>query len=290
MFATIIHNVINMYKYKTVFVITFGVVFSGCTIFPGMKGLDTTHFRKVMAQKEIRANPVLIPITPSLMANQKVSIYHYRVAPSDILSINVWQHPEFNFGSSLYTIPTNGTVGATPQAENIQSTYLVNADGYIYFPLIGYVQVADRTIEQLRARLSAKLKKYVPNPQINIQVAKYRGQKVYVLGDVAKPGNLSINDQQMTIADALAKSGWIDSQSADPGHIYVIRGSFIEPQVFWLNAKTPDKFLLAERFTMQPKDILFVSSAPIARWNRVWSQILPTIQSIWFTQSVVRNS
>lgn len=279
---------INMYK--IVFFMTAGITLAGCSILPGMHNLDTTRLKKTMVQERIQVNPVLIPITPSLIANQKVSTYHYRIAPSDILSINVWQHPEFDFSSSLYATPIGGPANAGSQANVGQSTYLVNADGYIYFPLIGYVHVADKTIEETRHLLTVRLRKYVPNPQINIRIDEYRGQKIYVLGDIEKPGSLLINDQKMTIADALAQAGWMDLASADPGHIYVIRGNYTQPQIFWLNLRTPDKFLLAESFSMQPKDILFVSSAPIARWNRVWSQILPTIQSIWFTQSIIRNS
>ena len=71
--------------------------------------------------------------------------------------------------------------------------------------------------------------------------------------------------------------------------MYVIRGDYTRPEIFWLDAKTPDKLLLAEHFSLQPRDILFVSTAPIAQINRVLDQFLPLVESIWFTKSLVNS-
>ena len=107
---------------------------------------------------------------------------------------------------------------------------------------------------------------------------------------MSKTGFLPITDQQLTIADALALSGWLKPDTADPRYIYIIRGDFTHPKIFWLNAKTPDRLLLAERFSLQPRDILYVSSAPATQWNRVLNQLLPTVQTIWYTQAIVKNA
>ena len=251
---------------------------------PGMQNLETTQMRKLVVPERVEVHPTLIPITPSLIADQRVSTYFYRVAPADVLHINVWEHPEFNLVDTLPGAATTpGIHGAAGQVG-----YLVNSSGRIYFPLIGYVDVADKTVDQIRADITHRLRKYVPNPQINVRVADFRGQKVYVLGEVAKTGFLPINDQQLTIADALALSGWLDPAAADPRYIYVIRGNFTCPQIFWLDAKTPDRLLLAERFSLQPRDVLYVSSAPATRWNRVLNQLLPTVQTVWFTKALVQ--
>ena len=125
---------------------------------------------------------------------------------------------------------------------------------------------------------------------MNVRVADFRGQKIYVVGEVQKTGFLPITDQKLTVADALALSGWLNPDSADARYIYVIRGDFTHPQIFWLDARTPDRLLLAERFSMQPRDVLFISTAPATRWNRVLNQLLPTIQTIWYTQAVARNA
>ena len=258
---------------------------SPMNLMPGMQNLSTHAMRKQVKRERIQVEPTLIPITPTLIADQKVNTYFYRVAPSDVLHVNVWQHPEFALESQSAMAAAAGVQGAAGLPG-----YLVDPKGRIYFPLIGYVHVAGRTLDDVRKIVSDKLEHYIPNPQVNVRVADFRGQKVYVLGEVNKKGFLPINDQQLTIADALALSGWIDSKYADPSNIYVIRGDYTRPQIFWLDARTPDKLLLAEHFSLQPRDVLYVSAAPIAQINRVLDQLLPIVQTVWFTQSVIKQS
>lgn len=269
---------------KISLIIGTGVFLCGCGIMPGMQNLNTTKMRKYVVPAPIAVKPTLIPVTPSLIADQRVSTYFYHVAPADVLHITVWEHPEFLIEMQTTTAMSPGAQGAAGVPG-----YLVNANGDIYFPLVGYVHVANKTVDEIRADITRRLRKYVPNPQVNVRVSDFRGQKIYVLGEVAKTGFLPITDQKLTIADALALSGWLNPDSADPSFIYVIRGNYTHPVIFWLDAKTPDRLLLAERFSLQPRDILFVSSAPATRWNRVLNQLLPTIQTVWYTQAIVRS-
>ena len=279
-----VQEVVELNMLKMIGLIGSTVALSSCSIMPGMQNLDTTQMRKLIVPERVEVHPTLIPISPSLIADQRVSTYYYRVAPADVLHVDVWKHPEFSLIDTLHTATTApGVHGAAGQPG-----YLVNSSGQIYFPLVGYVHVAGKTVDQIRADITARLEKYVPDPQLNVRVADFRGQKVYVLGEVSKTGFVPINDQQLTIADALALSGWIDPKAADPRYIYVIRGNFTSPQIFWLDARTPDRLLLAEHFSLQPRDVLYVSSAPATSWNRVLNQLLPTIQAVWFTKAIVQ--
>ncbi len=261
------------------------VVLCSCSVLPGMQNLNTTQMRKMVVPERIEVHPTLISITPSLIADRRVSTYFYKVAPSDVIHVSVWQHPEFQMEGSSGVVSTSSTQGASGALG-----YLVNPMGRIYFPLVGYIHVAGKTVDEIRADITKRIAKYVPNPQLTVRVSDFRGQKVYVLGEVAKTGFLPINDQPLTIADALALSGWVNAASADPRYIYVIRGDYTCPQIFWLDAKTPDRLLLAERFSLQPKDILYVSSAPIANLNRALNQFLPIVQSVWFTKNLISAS
>jgi len=275
---------LNMFKE----IVLFGslVIVSGCTILPGMQNPHFIVVPRESNKKHVKVHPHFIPITPQLLLDQKISRYVYRVSQTDVLQINVWQHPEFNFTGTQ----TPGLGGASVAVGGSGvSGYLVNTDGNIYFPLIGDIHVADKTVDEIRTIIAKRLKEYVPNPQLNVRVAEFRGRKTYVLGEVKKTGFLPINDQQLNIAQALALSDWFDSNAADTSHIFVIRGSITEPEVYWLDAITPDKLLLAEQFQLQPNDVLYVSSAPAANWNRAISQLLPTIQAFWFTKAIVQQ-
>ena len=275
----------GMAMLKKMSVLSLSILLCNCSLMPGMQNLNTSQMPKYTPPEHVEVHPILIPITPALIADTRVSTYFYKVAPADVLHITVWEHPEFLIEGQTAGINTTSTQGAAGM-----SGYLVNASGHIYFPLVGYVHVANKTVDQIRKDITRRLKKYVPNPQVNVRVADFRGQKIYVLGEVTKTGFLPITDQNLTIADALAQSGWLNSEAADPGNIYVIRGNYANPRIYWLNARTPDKLLLAERFSLKPRDILYVSAAPVARLNRALNQVLPTIQGIWFTQAVVKNA
>lgn len=258
---------------------------NGCGFFAGMENINTYAMKRATTVEKVQAHPTFIPISPALISDQHVNTYHYRVAVADVLFITVWDHPEF-----LMSGTTNTHTAFTQNSSGGQTGYLVNANGEIYYPLIGYVHVANKTTDMIRADIADRLDRYVPNPQVNVGVSEFRGQKIYVLGAVEKVGFIPITDQRLTLADALATSGWIKQGSANPRGIYVIRGNYSRPKIFWLNAATPDKLLLAEHFSMQPQDILYVSTAPVARLAEVFNQILPFIQAIWFTQAVVKNA
>lgn len=252
-----------------------------------MQNLDTSQMDSQVPAIKVKVRPTLIPITPALLADQTISTYYYRVAPSDVLAISVWEHPEFNIlGQSTAT----NANGPGIQGAAGQQGFLVNSNGAVYFPLIQYVHVAGLTVDEVRAVITARLRKYIPNPQVYVRVVDYRGQKIYVQGEVVKPGFVPITDQPLTIADALTLTGSMDPNTSDPRHIYIIRGDILAPKIYWLNANTADALLLAERFSLQPRDILYVSTATAANWNRIINQLLPTLQAFWFTKSITTNN
>lgn len=271
---------------KKLFLIASVVMLSGCTILPGMQNPQVSHMSYSRAPK-FNIKPVLIPITPSLVANYDVAKYVYRIAPADILNITIWKHPEFS-PRELYAYQLSGL--PSTQGAAGREGYLVNSKGYIYFPLIGDILVAGKTIDQVRIDMTHRLRKYLKHPELNVRVVDFRGQKVYIFGEIMKPGFVPITDQPLSITDAISLSGGIDPNAADPEHIYIIRGDIYKPNIYWLNAKTPDGLLLAEHFILRPGDILYISSAPATRWNRVLNQLLPTIQTVWYTKAIIDSN
>jgi len=85
---------------------------------------------------------------------------------------------------------------------------------------------------------------------------------------------------RLTLAEALADVEGIDQASAS-GVFYVIRGRYERPTVYRLDASSADALLLAVQFPMRPADVVLVSTSELTRWNRVMSQILPTVQGLW---------
>ena len=114
-------------------------------------------------------------------------------------------------------------------------------------------------------------------------------QKVFVMGEINRPSAIEIVNGRLTLSAALGEAGGVRQISAEPGRIFVIRGSNRDqPQIFHLNAKEAYGLILAEQFEMQAQDIVFVDTAGISSWNRVISQLLPSISVIGIVDNVAQ--
>ena len=121
----------------------------------------------------------------------------YRIGPKDVLKITVWGH------------------------EDLTRTAVVSADGTFPFPLIGSLQAAGLTPAQLEARLRDGLgKDYLVDPQVSVTVQEYRSQRVFVLGEVDKPGTYVLTGQ-VRLLDILSQAGG-PARSAGP-QVVVVR-------------------------------------------------------------------
>ncbi|CAB3714608.1 hypothetical protein LMG24238_04415 [Paraburkholderia sediminicola] len=152
------------------------------------------------------------------------SQYVYRLSPQDILGITVWDHPELTTpqGSTLSaggnTTQSIGgalqqpyTAALPGQADPYGQT--IAPDGTIFFPFVGRIKAAGKTVGEVRDQLSAGLVRYIRNPQVDVRVLSYRGQKVQVTGDVKTPGPLAISDVPLTLVDAITRSGGTNSDA-----------------------------------------------------------------------------
>lgn len=157
----------------------------------------------------------------------------------------------------------NKAGGFSPEADSSQ--VLLTRDGSTWRVDLQalYEEGATRQNVQLKAGDIVN----VPDRQLN---------KVFVLGEVTKPGSFIMNKRRITLAEALAEAGYIDQFSANPHWIFVMRGQSENPELYHLDSKSPDALLLADRFPLLPRDIVYVDAAEVARLNRVISNILPT--------------
>ncbi|HTH58867.1 MAG TPA: polysaccharide biosynthesis/export family protein [Paraburkholderia sp.] len=155
-------------------------------------------------------------LPPSQYSN--VSAYAYHLAPSDIIGVTVWDHPELStpqgstFSAGGNTTQTVGQALTQPYTNALPGEadpfgQTVAADGTIFFPFVGRVRAAGKTPSQLREELATRLVPYIRNPQVDVRVLSFRSQKVQVTGDVKTPGPLSISDVPLTLADAITRSG-----------------------------------------------------------------------------------
>ncbi|OGT51929.1 MAG: hypothetical protein A3F17_01830 [Gammaproteobacteria bacterium RIFCSPHIGHO2_12_FULL_41_15] len=237
-----------------------------------------------------------LKINPNLLHDFHPRPYQYVVGTYDVLNIIVWDHPELSTPTSLNLGNETGSGvtafsegGSVASMTSQQVGMLVGPDGDIFFPYAGRFKVAGLTIDQVRVKLESRLKRYINHPQASVRVVGFRSQEVSVIGQVNRPGIAPITDKPLTMLDAINVAGGINQQYADPKDILVIRGTLYQPQIFVVDATSPEGLLLANNFWMQANDILYVPATGASRFNRVINNFLPIIQTVWFTRSVVNS-
>lgn len=385
--------------------VMFGVL-SGCSTVPGIVVEDPNALQRswapdfldpllsrpeadpsVMGNDETSDQivPRIIPVTPDLLREQAARRQvldeevrglissqppaAYRIGAQDILNVLVWDHPELSNPMGNF--------------QDIQAMgRLVREDGTIFFPYAGVLRVEGKTVEEVRRELEALLAPYIQSPQVDVRVVGFRSKKVYVTGEVDKPGIVPITDVPMTVMDAINLAGGFDKDRADqrtayltrngqkqvldilalysssqgnlllqdgdvlyvPNNtqnkvfilgevekqravmmdqgrltlaealadaegldlstanthgVYIIRAvptiapdgtpGAVEANIYQLDLHDASALVLADAFQMQPRDLVYVSSSGLVRWNRVIQQILPTITTLFQTDRLIFN-
>ena len=122
----------------------------------------------------------------------------------DLLTINVSSEDleavkPFNLPTVAYNAITD-MVNGVPK----QQSYLIDANGEIQFPVVGNLKVAGLTRVETITLLTDKLKPYVTDATVNVQILNFR---INVLGDVKRPGMFPVQNERITVLDALALAG-----------------------------------------------------------------------------------
>jgi len=120
----------------------------------------------------------------------------YIIGANDQLHVSVWKEPD------------------------LTNTMPVRADGMISLPLLNDVQAAGLTPMQLAASITDKLKKFITDPHVTVEVTQMNSQRIYVMGEVLHPGAMN-RTPDMTVLQALASAGF--TQFANTKGIYVLR-------------------------------------------------------------------
>jgi polysaccharide export outer membrane protein len=122
---------------------------------------------------------------------------NYTVKPGDTLSISVWKEPD------------------------LQKETLVRPDGSFSFPLVGEVDAKGKTVADLNKFVSQKLAKFISDPVVTVSIQEIRGNKVYVIGQVNKPGEFIMNPS-VDVMQVLSMAGGT-TPFASLGDIVILR-------------------------------------------------------------------
>lgn len=131
-----------------------------------------------------------------------------------------------------------------------------------------------------------------PDDQIFIPALSetQKENRVFVMGEVARTGAVNVNQGKLSLVEALASAGGLNTGSASSRLIYVVRNtSDKQIDVYHLNAKNAMALAMAERFNLNARDVVYVDASDLATWNRIMSLIVPSSAFINNGASAVRN-
>ena len=185
-----------------------------------------------------RSDYELMQTTEVVKDEQKMAVksIEYKIMPLDRLSVVIYQYPEL-----------------TPTEMN-EKGILVDSKGYISLPLIHKVKVAGYTQSGAARMIESRYKKYLTDPALNIEVLNKRA---YVLGEVNKPGPVTLENEYMTILQAIAHAGDL-TDSAQRNEIYVVSNDGRNNVKMRRVDLTSFATMQASNMMVMPNDIIYV--------------------------------
>jgi len=251
----------TMTKNKVLFSIIFFV--SSCSISPGMHmdvKKDWADDREYVYIESLDTKLLVEDIK-----NQPKGISSngtYQIGNGDQIAVMVWGLPD---------------VFPLSNINPDQNLRRVDSNGNIFFPYVGIVKASGKTQDQLRNDITQSLSKYFTDPQLDISIAKFNSQKIFILGEVTRPKKINITDIPLTLSDALGETFGLSTNSAAGSQVFVIRqaSNGNSPRIFRVDLSTPAGFLNASQFGLFNNDIVYVNANGTTRWNRVISQFFP---------------
>lgn len=121
----------------------------------------------------------------------------YLLNPGDVVRVSVWRE------------------------EQLDRAAVVQPDGTISFPLVGQVAAAGRTPDMVRDEVAERIDRYVPDAVVTVELLEAKGNKIYVIGEVNRPGEYQLA-RPITVVQAISLAGGF-TPFAGTGKVRVLR-------------------------------------------------------------------
>jgi polysaccharide export outer membrane protein len=253
----------NAYPVLRWLAVSAAVVLAGCAV-PGQQ-MNVTVASASRASADILAKADIFAIDPPTVSKLKQQVvarssqrpaafrpisdpWVYLVAPQDELRITVFEHPELTNPSGI----ANELVGR-----------VVNSDGKFFFPYVGLVQAAGRTVQDIQQTISQGLTRVLKTPQVDVAVFRFRSQRIVVSGEVKTPQTVPITDVMPTLSEVISQAGGLSAE-ADLSNITVTRAGVtarVDMYPFYYQG------VLDQNLLLQHGDVINV---PERRYNKVF--------------------
>ena len=247
---------------KIIFPLIIATLLSSCVLSSGMFMSSSNNWEgeNTVFVNSLNRSIIIEPITDNIKSKKNLDIY--KIGKGDQIFVTVWGLPDI--------FPVTGGVNAE------LNTRRVDSNGNIFFPFVGLVLAEGKSQDKLRNDLTFELSKMFKNVQLDIAIASFNSQKVYLLGEVTTPKVINLTDIPLSLSNAIGESKGLNTNTSEGEDVFVIRQNLSHgPQIFRVDLSSPSGFLSAGNFYLKDNDIVYVNAKGITRWNRVISQFFP---------------
>ncbi|MCX6266225.1 MAG: polysaccharide biosynthesis/export family protein [Bacteroidetes bacterium] len=186
----------------------------------------------------------------------------YKIQVNDNLYIRVYALDEKAFMFCNKQSASNSYNDFASDASIYLNSYDVNSEGYIDFPIVGKVYVKDLNVFQIREVLQKMIGEYLKETTVVVKTVNF---KVTMVGEVNRPGQLTIYKDDINVFEAISLAGDM-TEFANRGKVALVRQSSGGSRVYYLDLNS-DKILTSPYYYLQPNDIVYISPLGYKRWG-----------------------
>ena len=186
----------------------------------------------------------------------EVSVTAFTLGPGDVIDVRIW--------------PMTG----------LNQKILIGPSGIIDYPYIGQIPVTGMSIFDLRDKIATGMANYYKDPHVSVNITSNQSQKIFVLGEVKRPGIYQLPGPTNAIEAFSMANGF--TRDAELETVLLIRGDINKPQLASLNINAIlGQADMSQNINLQPGDVLYVPTTKIASVDRyfrhLYSVILPIV-------------
>ena len=193
-------------------------------------------------------------ISPAALAQD------YLLGPGDVLAIGVWGIDDLRI-----------------------KDLTVRPDGKIDFPLVGELTAVGLSAGQLSQQLTQGLSEYVKDPKVTVNIQKYRTTRVYVLGEISKPGMYEL-EKQHTLLDAISVAGGYKDTAAKK-NVFIVKKDKPDQPIKANLLALLEKGDMRQNYTLTEGDVVYLTKNGKLNMR----DILPFITGLYYIDRIENN-
>ena len=179
-------------------------------------------------------------------------LFQWKIAKGDRIEIQAYNQSSSSINGQLTKLLSGGGQQSSTQRYGDEGV-LIKTNGMVLLPLIGSVKISGLTEDEAAEMLLKKYKTYLKHPFISVKILN---QKLFVVGEVTRPGVVLVTNGTMNLFEALAQTGDL-TDYANRTNIKILRGSMRNPEVREINLNDFKSIKLAS-LILRPNDVLYV--------------------------------